>query len=101
MKRALMVIGMIMSTWSGTLLASDKPIEELPRDVMDLAFVWTKPIQQVAEESRRFDPVSGLWFGLLEGSVKSVERTAQILLFHEGEPSSPAKEPGKIFRYSF
>lgn len=95
---ALLVLG-----WSGPAAAGDRPLEELPRDAVRLAFVWTEPLKSAANEIRRFDPVSGLWFGLLEGSVKSVERTANYFLPSEQDESGGATfKPGKaLLRYSF
>lgn len=78
--------------------AVEKSIEELPKDVRDAAFVWTEPLKSVAERSRQFDPVSGLWFGLLDGTVKSVERTVRIFVPREG---GEAPEPSKQFEYKF
>ena len=91
---------------TAVLEAREKPIEELPKDALDLAFVWTEPIKQAAEESRRFDPISGVWFGLLEGSVKAVERTAGLVLLSSGvEEGAPSKSPSRtdnaLLRYSF
>jgi len=59
-----------------------------------------EPLKQVVNHSRRHDPVSGLWMGLVDGSVKSVERTARIFL-PEGAATAPELEPGKILRYTF
>ena len=83
--------------------ARDRPLEELPRDVWELAFVWTEPIKSVAKEMRRFDPLSGLWFGLLEGSVKSVERTAEFFIPRNAQepPTSPDEADNPLLRYSF
>lgn len=76
-----------------------RPLEELPKDIWNLASVWTEPIKYVAKETRRFDPISGLWFGLLEGSAKSLERTADVLFPSEHEPE--VKSGKAILRYSF
>lgn len=83
--------------------ARDRPIEELPKDVWNLAFVWTEPIKSMANAARRFDPVSGLWFGLLEGSVKSLERTAELFLLRKAQepPTSPAQPDNALLRYTF
>lgn len=78
--------------------AVEKSIEELPKDVRDAAFIWTQPIKSVAEQSRQLDPVSGLWFGLLDGTVKSVERAVRIVVPREG---GEAPEPSKQFKYNF
>lgn len=83
-----------------TAAAAERPLEELPRDILGLAFMWTEPLKQVVKHSRRHDPVSGLWMGLVNGSVKSVERTARIFL-PEGAATPPEPEPGKILRYTF
>jgi len=89
--------------WAGRAEARDRPLEELPRDVWELAFVWTEPIKSMAKEVRRFDPVSGLWFGLLEGSVKSVERTAEFFIPRHAQepPTSPDETDNPLLRYSF
>ena len=82
--------------------AKEKSIQELPRDVWDLAFVWTEPIKSIAQESRRFDPVSGLWFGMLEGSIKSVERTTRLFVQEDRTPhgsAQPTEQP--LLKYSF
>lgn len=74
-------------------------IEHLPKDVWNLAFVWTEPFKQVAEQTRQHDPVNGLWLGLLGGSIKSVERAANVFL--KRDSASPTPEPGKQFHYTF
>ena len=79
--------------------ARERPIQQLPRDVQELASAWAEPVKQVAHETRRFDPVSGLWFGLLEGSVRSVERTADFL-FSALSKDSQRDKPG-LLRYTF
>ena len=100
---AVVALVVMMGGWARVAEAADKSIEDLPRDAWNLALVWTEPIKQVARETRRFDPISGVWFGLLEGSVKSVERTASLLI-----PPSDKREPGSSidsgklqFRYAF
>jgi hypothetical protein len=95
-----MVVATLFLAGLRTAAAAERPLEELPRDVLGLAFMWTEPLKQVAEHSRRHDPVSGLWMGLVDGSVKSVERTARIFL-PEGAATAPEPEPGKILRYTF
>lgn len=106
MRRAIGVITvMLVAGWAVALEARERPIEALPKDVWDLAVAWTEPIQQAARESRRFDPVSGVWFGLLEGSVKAIERTTNFFLPEadaKREQAPSRQEPGKaIFRYTF
>ena len=79
-----------------------KSIDELPKDALDVAFAWTEPIKQVARETRRFDPISGLWFGLIEGSVKTVERTVNVFLPKEkGRPDPEFKSGKALIRYQF
>ena len=93
---------LVMAMGMGRLEAKERPIEQLPKDVWDLAFIWTEPIKHVAKESRRFDPVSGLWFGMLEGSIKSVERTTQLFMHEDVTPrgsAQPAEQP--LLKYSF
>ena len=98
-RRVIFVVVMVLAGRMAAA-AEDPPIQNLPKDLKDIAMAWTEPIRSVAEQSRRFDPVSGLWIGLLVGSVKSVERTADILL-RGRESSNPARDAGKIFRYRF
>ena len=96
----VLVVGVVIG--GRRLEARERPIEELPKDMWDMATVWTEPIKSAAEQSRRFDPVSGLWFGLLEGSVKSVERTTKFLIQDEATPGGapvPAEQP--LLRYNF
>jgi hypothetical protein len=99
---AVILRAVLMAGWAGGVEARDTSITEFPKDAWDLAFMWTEPMKHVAKETRRFDPLSGLWFGLLEGSIKSVERTAEFLL-QEGEERSgqPVKSGKPILRYSF
>ena len=106
MRRALVIITIgLLAGAGGVVEAKERPLTELPRDVWDLALAWTEPAKQVARETRRFDPVSGLWFGLLEGSVRSLELTADFLLPGDSKTSqgpSPSINSGKaLWRYSF
>ena len=89
--------------WVAVADAREKDLEDLPRDVWDLATAWTQPIQQVARETQRFDPVSGTWFGLLEGSLKSVEQTVAFILppQHQDQPGSEVKDGKLLFNYGF
>jgi hypothetical protein len=100
MRRRAIVAAIMVLAGRMAAAAEDKPIQDLPKDVQGIAMAWVEPFRSVAEQSRRFDPVSGLWIGLLAGSVKSVERTAEILL-RGRESSNPARDAGKIFRYRF
>ena len=99
-----LITAMMLAVLAGSLVeARERPLNELPKDAWDLAFVWTEPVKQAVKESRRFDPISGLWFGLLEGSIKSVERTAEFFFPPEtpppaGQPESPNKP---LLRYNF
>ena len=96
------VIAMGVGSWAEVVEAKDKPIEQLPKDVWDLAFAWTEPIKAVAKETQAFDPISGLWIGLVDGSVKSFERTAQFFLPRDKALHGPHFEEGKaLIRYSF
>lgn len=98
----MLVLGVI--AWAGVgEAAKEQPIEELPRDVWSLAWVWTEPLKQAARDTRKFDPVSGFWFGLLEGSVKSMQRTADLLLPDQktDTPSTGAAPAKAQFRYSW
>ncbi|MBI2104464.1 MAG: hypothetical protein HYT90_02620 [Candidatus Omnitrophica bacterium] len=94
--------------WPAGAEARDKPVEELTQDMWTLAFAWTEPIKHVVKETRRFDPVSGFWFGLLEGSIKSFERTAAVFFpppqeAPEEQPGGPKHEPLEepLLRYTF
>ncbi len=101
------VVGMLLmlaAGWAGEADAREKPLEELPQDVWTLAFAWAEPIKQAIREARRFDPVSGVWFGLLEGSVKSFERAAAVFFPPPQEApkerrGQPLEEP--LLRYTF
>ncbi|MBI1992565.1 MAG: hypothetical protein HYS71_04960 [Candidatus Omnitrophica bacterium] len=97
-----MLIAVIIALWAEQGEAREKSLGELPKDVWDLAFVWTEPIKQAAKEARRFDPVSGTWFGILEGSVKSVERAADFFLpGDEQHPGLQYKSGKALLRYTF
>lgn len=77
--------------------ADERPIETLPGDVVNAATVWTEPIKAI--HARGFDPISGLWVGLIEGTVASAQRALGLI---QGRASSnPARDGGKLFRYSF
>ena len=103
MWRMLVMVMLLVGGAMAAEAARERPLEQLPKDAWDLAFVWTEPVKQVAHESRRFDPISGLWFGLLEGSIKSVERTAEF--FFPPETPAPAGRPEPhnkpLLRYTF
>ena len=98
------IVAIGVGSWAGMVEAKDRPIEQLPQDVWNLAFVWTEPIKAVVKRTRQFDPLSGLWFGLVDGSVKSVERTAAYIIPHEDDSTgpSPSFKSGKaLLRYTF
>lgn len=87
---------------AGRADAKQKELKDLPKDALNLAFVWTEPLKQIAEQSKRFDPVSGLWFGLLRGSVKSVERTAAVLIPQDEDEAGAEFEGSKaLLKYHF
>jgi hypothetical protein len=97
----------VMVAMAAPVFAEEKSLEQLPKDVWELAFVWTEPIKAVARETRRFDPVSGLWFGLVEGTVKSFERATEFFL-SPLEESDVSPEQGRssgrgkaLWRYTF
>jgi len=100
---ALVVVGTMM-TWAGVSEAKEQPLQRLPSDAWDLATVWTEPIKEVAKQTRAFDPISGLWFGILNGSVKSLERVTRLLLVRQHErPDANAPSPSDkaLLRYTF
>ncbi|MBI4341908.1 MAG: hypothetical protein HY599_00900 [Candidatus Omnitrophica bacterium] len=80
MRWMVIAAGVALVAGASVSQAREQAIEDPPKGVWDLATVWNGPIQQVNRDARRFDLVSGLWLGLLEGSVKSAERTASLVL---------------------
>ena len=105
MRRLATLIAVVCCAgWAPLLEAREKPIEELPKDIWTLAWAWTEPIKGVARETQRYDPVRGLWFGLVEGSVKSFERTTSVLLpgMDTNEQNPNHQGQGKqLLRYTF
>ena len=99
--RQLLVVTMlvVLATWTRTAAAAEKSINELPGDLARLSFVWTEPITGAIDGARQFDPVSGLWFGMLEGSVKSVERAANF--FMREHASEPSRTGDPLLKYTF
>ena len=96
------IVGLMVLTGGARVDAKEKSIKELPKDVWNLAFIWTEPIKGVARETRRLDPVSGVWIGLIDGSVKSVERTAKFFFPTEHNAPGPTYKEGKaLLRYTF
>lgn len=97
-----LVVAMLVG-WTAVADAREKDLEDLPRDAWDLATVWTEPIKGVARETRRLDPVSGTWFGLLKGSLKSVERTVAFILpsQQEDQPDAAVRGEKLPFHYAF
>ena len=96
------LLALVMGAGRAEAKVKEKSIQQLPRDAWELAFVWTEPIKCVLKESRRFDPVSGLWFGIVEGSVKSVERTAGFFLPGDKDREGSEVDSGKVLiRYTF
>ncbi len=97
-----MSIGLI--GWTGTVDAEEKTIKDIPKDAWEIGTVWTEPIKGVIKETHRVNPVSGLWHGLWQGSVKSVQRTAEFLIQEkeEAQPNQPVQpEETPLLRYSF
>jgi hypothetical protein len=106
MRLAVIVCSLIlMLGWAGAAGAKEAPIEELPKDIWMVASLWAEPVKQAAQESRRFDPVSGAWFGLLEGTVKSFERAAGLFLPERSTDNAPPAPTGgsggPLLRYTF
>lgn len=101
MKRVPVMFVIVLLGAASLVAAEERAIKDLPKDVAKLALVWTEPIKQVARNARRFDPVSGFWLGLVEGSAKSVERTADVLLPDDKEQSPKVKSGKLLYRYTF
>ena len=100
MRTLLGVVIVVVSCSTTAFAAIDKPLEELPKDAWDLATIWAEPVKHAAQGARQLDPISGVWFGLLEGSVKSVERTVALFWSRDdGSKAHPSR--GDLFRYSF
>ncbi len=100
MKTLLGVVVVVVSCSTTAFAAIDKPLEELPKDAWDIATIWTEPIKHAVTGARQVDPISGVWFGLLEGSAKSVERTV-ALLWSKDHDSKAHPSRGDLLRYSF
>jgi len=99
MRRALAVLAVAVCGWAGNAAAVERSMEELPGDAWDAATGWAQPIKS---SSRKFDPISGLWFGMLEGSVRSVERAAGLLMYrNEPDPGKKEGEDSALLKYSF
>ena len=98
---AVMVIGIVCA--AATAEAKDRSIEQLPADLWTVATLWTEPIKEAAKQTRQFDPISGLWLGLIDGSVRSVARTAKFFIPQEDKnvPGPDYREGKAILRYSF
>ena len=99
-RTAAVLIGLMLCGGLPWAAAEERPIERLPKDVEDVAFAWTEPIKAVGEHARQFDPLGALWFGVLGGSAKSMERIARVLIV-KPEPTSRPGEPHKLLRYTF
>ena len=96
------IVGMLMVAGAGAAEARERTLTELPGDVWNLAFAWTEPIKQAAKYSQQIDPVSGVWFGLLDGSVKSVERVTEFIRPADKARAGPDMKSGKaMLRYTF
>ena len=100
---AWMALGLLLAPISAE--ATERQLTDLPQDAFNVLFLWTEPIKSVVRQSRQYDPVSGLWIGLVDGSVKSFERSAQFLIFDDlNQPSTPGRVkrgPGKFINYNF
>ena len=98
-----MVVAVVMLMGPGAAGASERvskqvQLRQVSQDAWNIA---TEPFKSVARETRRFDPITGLWFSLLEGSVKSIERTAQIFFHTEPAASSSPVPDWREARNSF
>ena len=104
MHNRLSAIGMaaiLAGLFAAPVSATEKPIEEFPKDVKEFAFAWTEPIKSVAEEARHVDPIRALWFGLLKGSFRSVQRMARLFLPSRSETEEPRQGSEKLLEYTF
>lgn len=97
----ILTVSCLFITQTDFVGADEKTIDQLPGDVADIATVWTEPIKQVHKRSKQFDPISSLWLGLIEGSVKSIERVISMVLSQKDQPHAPPRKPGETFRYTF
>ena len=100
MRYAILAVLLVM-VGAGLAEARERPLQDLPADVWQVAALWTEPLRAVARDARRFDPISGLWFGLLEGSVKSMQRTADFVLSSKRLPGNRPRDPRLFLRYTF
>ena len=80
--------------------AAERRLEQLPGDLATVLLLWTEPLKQIAIHSRQMDPVTGLWLGLIDGSVQSLSRSAKLFL-SDGARSPTSNEPGKMLQYTF
>ena len=78
--------------------ARERSIQNLPKDVWDLTFAWTEPLKETAEETRRTNPIAGIWRGLLYGPFRTADRATGIM---DERENLPGPEAEKQFRYSF
>ena len=101
MKRLTMMAGMMLAASTTGWASVNRPMKDLPKDAWEVATFWTEPIKQAAAETRRFDAVSGLWFGLFEGSVKSIERIAGLIWSQDDDVSQGSSSRKALLRYSF
>ena len=92
----------MLAAWTSTAEATEKSIEDLPGDLARLSLAWTEPVTGAIDGARQVDPVSGVWFGMLEGSVRSVERVVSLFKDHANRRSEPSRNGGLLLlRYSF
>ena len=102
---AILNVVIVMMAWGGVVEAEEKTIKDIPKDAWNLGTVWTEPIKGVARETRRMNPIIGLWHGLWQGSIKSLQRTAEFFIppkEEEPQPNQPAQpEEQPLLRYSF
>ena len=102
MRMGMMALAVaVLVSWAGMAEARERSIRKLPKDVLSVAFFWTEPLKEFAEHTRRFDPIRGVWSGLVNGSVKSVQRTARFFFVKDTEPDAHGKQSEGILHYSF
>ena len=110
MKRAGIIVVLLILGTSASASAESRPIEKLPSDVMRASMIWTQIPQQIHEVQLDHGPFVALTMGPAAGAAAIVETTT-----HEvWEATKPPRKTGRreyrrngsnpkgpIFRYVF